>query len=258
MGSEYLSSYIANSAERADFDAEELAKHPGHELGVELCFHYRQHAGSTFLHTGNTIKFFECMQRSAGSFIFALQNEKESEKRSSENEAFFDAVCAGLADAATAIAKYSRSTWNRDYEYEDDFLYMHFLMSFFYRRDSMTNADFKGILEQYALVLNGDLSTRFDLCQSFFDQDPEKFASVFERFLLEREEHINVQIERDVIGEEEWAWSKYISVEALSLLQFATKLNFKTETNYRQAPEQLRRSPATRFDADLWRSPMGV
>lgn len=256
MASEYLSSYIENSGERAEDTVPELIKKPSHELAVENCFHYRQHAGSSFLHTGNTTTFFECMHRSAGCFLYMLKNEMEAEKRSSENEPLFDAVCAGLLDAAGEIAEYSRASCNFDYEYEDDFLYFHFIATYFFRREAVV--DCETILKKYEEVLDGDLSTRLDICTSFFKKDPDMFRDSFDQFLNEREELINQQIEGETIGEEEWAWSKYISVEALALLKLATLLNFKTETNYRQAPESLRHPPKLKFDPDLWRSSMGV
>ena len=164
MSSEYLSSYIDNSGERAEKAVQNLLKGPDYDLTIENCFHYRQHGACTFLHTGNALKFFECMQRSAGCYLHMLKFEKDDEKRTSEAEPFFDALSAGLSDAAGEIAKLSRQSCNFDYEYEDDFLYVHFLMSLFFRQDVVDDKALKALLERYGEVLGDDLSARFDIC----------------------------------------------------------------------------------------------
>ncbi len=56
-----------------------------------------------------------------------LAQAAEQDKATALGFPFFDAVACGDFDGATAIATLSRSTWNQDEEYEEDFLYMHYL-----------------------------------------------------------------------------------------------------------------------------------
>ena len=254
MSSEFLASYMANGKDRANRTAPQLLASPEHKLAIQNSFHYRQCGASTFLHTGNARAFFDCLHRSAGSFLHYLKRGDENEKRTSECDPLFDALTAGLLDAAQEIAKYSRQTPNTDYEYEEDFYYAHFLLSYFFRRDSVDDQELEKILKDWETILNGDSDVKLDICKSFFEKDRDLFVQAFEQFLFEREEKLQKKIESDVIGEEEWAWSKYLSVEALALLRLASMMNFKTESNYQQVPEMLRSAPAIAFQPDHWQT----
>ncbi len=52
----------------------------------------------------------------------------DEEKITSEVKPSFDALGGGYFDAAQAIAARSRATWHQGREYEEDFLYAHFLL----------------------------------------------------------------------------------------------------------------------------------
>jgi hypothetical protein len=145
------------------------------------------------------------------------------------------------------MAKYSRSTCNFDCEYEDDFLYTHFLLSYYFQAE-----DGQRILSNYESVLDGDDDIRFDLCKSFLDKDSETFNDKFGEYLVERDEKMIKMISRETIGEDIWSWSKCISMEGLAFLKLASLLNFKTDTNYKQIPEGLRYLPENEFNPNLW------
>ena len=249
MSSEFLDSYIENSASDIEETVPELLQKVDFDTAIELSFYYRQNASCQYLLTGNTTAFVDNMHRSAGSFLYFLQTSKEQDKRTSENEPYFDAIVGGFMKTVGQMAKYSRSSCNFDYEYEDDFLYTHFLLSYFFRE-----ADGQKILSDYEAVLEGDDDVRFDLCKSFFEKDPDMFNDKFEQFLVERDENMIKMISRETVGEDIWSWSKYISMEGLALLKLASLLNFKTNTNYKQIPEGLRYLPETEFNSNLWQS----
>jgi len=206
MSSEYLSSYLENSAPDIEEAVPELLeKVIFTKGGGELGFFFRQNGSCHYLLSGSTTRFVEAMQGSVGSYLYYLQKGKDDDKRTSENEAYFDAIVGGLMSAVSEMAKYSRKSWNSDVEYEDDFLYTHFILSYFFRRESAEKTDCTQILTNYEQVLDGDNDVRFDICRSFYDSDSVLFNDSFEQFLIEREEKMDQMIRREVIGEDIWS-----------------------------------------------------
>lgn len=253
MSSEYLDSYIENSESDIEETIPKLVMKPDFDTAIELSLFYRQHGTCKFLLTGNTAVFVDCMHRSTGSFLYFLINGSDDNKRTSENEPYFDAVVGGCLEGAKQLARHARSSCNFDYEYEDDFLFTHFLLSFFLKGEKIGEFDCKKILIDYENLLNGKSDIRLELCKAFHNNDAHTFNESLSQFLDEREKKIDTMIEREAISEDIWSWSKYVSVEGLALLKFASMMNFKTYRNYSQCPEALRILPQINFNPGLWR-----
>jgi len=244
---------MKNATDDIRFTTAKLQKSITYDLAAENSFYYRQKGACHFFYTGQTSVFFECMHKSAGSYLFFLKNGKESDKRTSDGNVLFDAVNAGLWNAAQLIAQHSRKTCNFDYEYEDDFLYNYFLLNFFFLKGDDTDAKCAQILKDYEQVLAGDLDVRFLLCKSIYEKSEVDFLESFDQFLLERAEKIEKMIQREVMGEEEWSWARYFSNEGLALLKLGESLGFELSTNYSQIPEALRHSTTLQFNSELWK-----
>ena len=56
----------------------------------------------------------------------------DSAKLTSRSEPFFDAIAAADFDGARAIAVASRRTWRQGEEYQEDFLFVDFVMKHFF------------------------------------------------------------------------------------------------------------------------------
>jgi len=254
MSSEFLSSYINDSVDDIRLYSKKLRHKATYEFASETSFYYRQRGSCHFFYTGEVDLFFDCMHKGAGSYLYFLINGEEADKRTADNDAFFDAIGAGLWDCAKLMAVNSRTTCNFDYEYEDDFLYSYFLMHFFFLEDRNDRTTSTQLLKQYEKVLNGQTDLRFLLCTAFLENDTENFSIHFEQFLSDRQENIEKLIEREAMGEEVWSWSRYFSNEGLALLKLAETLDFKLNSHYSQIPEILRTDPKTVFDANLWKT----
>jgi hypothetical protein len=72
MSSEFLDSYIENSASDIEETVPELLQKVSLDTAIDLSFYYRQNACCQYLLTGNTFVFIDRMHRSAGSFQFLL------------------------------------------------------------------------------------------------------------------------------------------------------------------------------------------
>lgn len=254
MSSEFLSSYIGNAADDIRLYSKKLRQRATYEFASETSFYYRQRGSCHFFYTGEVNLFFDCMHKGAGSYLYFLINGEEADKRTADNDAFFDAINAGLWDCAKLMAVNSRTTCNFDYEYEDDFLYSYFLTYFFFLENHNDRTTSTQLLKQYEKILDGQTDSRFLLCTAFLENNNNDFLEHFEQFLSDRQQNIETMIEREVIGEEVWSWSRYFSNEGLALLKLAETLGFRLDNNYSQIPEILRTHPKVAFDVDLWKS----
>lgn len=253
MSSEFLSSYIGNAESRVKRTTATLLKAPNCEVASENSFYHRQKGTCDFLRTGQVGTFFDCMHKSAGSYLYFLIEGNDVDKQTSDNNAFFDAVIAGLWECTKLMAQHARGTCNFDYEYEDDFLYNHFLLTYFFKKEKNKNDVCTQILADYKKVLNGESDVRFLLCKAFFERNTDDFTECFEQFLIERAGNIERMIEREVMGEEVWSWARYVSNEGLALLKLAEVLGFELDSHYSQIPEILRVHPDVDFNPNLWK-----
>lgn len=252
MSSEFLSSYISNAEYDLKRSIPKLIQRAEQDIASKVGFYFRQKGTCDFLRTGRVSVIFDCLHRSAGSHLYFLQKADDVHKQTSASDSFFDAIICGLWDCAKLIAENSRQSFNSDCEYEDDYLYFHFLMAYFFGDNIKASDVGTKILADYERVLNGQHDDRFLLCKTFLEKDEKGFLEVFEHFLEARSESIDRMIEREAIGEDEWSWSKYVSHEGLALLKLAERLQFKLGSGYSQVPEVLRRHPNLSFNPNLW------
>lgn len=253
MSSEFLSSYISNAEYDLKRSIPKLLQQADKENALNVGLYFRQKGTCDFLRTGRTRVFFDCLHRSSSSYLYFLQKANNAQKQTSASDSFFDAIICGFWDCAKLMAENSRQSFNSDCEYEDDFLYYHFLMSYFFGDVKKASDVGTKILADYERVLNGQRNDRFLLCKAILENDEKGFLEVFEHFLVARSESVDRMIEREAIGEDEWSWSKYVSHEGLALLKLAERLQFKLGSDYSQIPEVLRQHPEVGFDPNLWK-----
>src|SRR5262245_34873397 len=69
------------------------------------------------------------LQKSGAAYLYALQSSEDAAKVTSDAGPFYDAIASGDNITARDISRRSRPTWNSNEEYEEDFLYVWFLMN---------------------------------------------------------------------------------------------------------------------------------
>jgi hypothetical protein len=193
------------------------------------------------------------LQRSGAAFRHVLRSAPDADKVTSRADPFFDSVACQDLDNARDIAHYSRVTWNQEEEYEDDFLYILFLMKkFFVGAD---NTELRPIVQQYETLAAETGDARFDICSSFLEDDNSRFDWALSELIRSYGEHYRAGIDRDEMLEEEWATEGRFFVEGLALVRLARIQGFRIETNYQFIPSLAIETRSNTLSPDSWRNP---
>lgn len=252
MGSAYLADFIANAEEELELLIPAATRGELDGKGIhKLCDRFRQRGACTFLLTGDPHPFFVNAMQSAGAYLAWLQRADESQKATSQARPFYDAVGCGFWERAQAIARASRTTWNRTKEYEDDFLFMLFLMKHFFL--GAGEAECRAIVADHERVAEGADEAHRNVCLAFLEKDAPLFDRSLRELLQARADRAEAMIEREAIPEESWSWLRYFSLEGFALLKLADRAGIPVEKDYLHVSEGLRAGPTFAFDPEAWR-----
>jgi len=253
MGSAYLKDYIENAEFYLKKMIPALTRGELDRRGIqEMCTAFRQRGLCSLLLYGVGEPFYLNMMESGGAFLYYLQGAADEHKVTSQVKPFFDTIGGGFWDCAKAIAHHSRMTWNRDYEYDDDFLYVLFLMKHFFLEAS--DEECETIISLHGKVSEGADEERRDICKAFLTTDNDLFEEKIHYLLEQRAEQVEKMIARDALPEEVWAWLRYFSSEGLALLRLAERKGFNIEEVYLHIPASVRPESPFSFNPDAWRN----
>jgi hypothetical protein len=132
------------------------------------------------------------LQRAQGQPGFSHKTLKPSNTRG-----FFGAVLANDWDLARAIAGLSAGQWNERVEYEEDFLYAHFLHRFA-AEDARSVVE--GIFAEYGRALGGDEPARFRLCRGLLTLDEAPTLAAFDDLIDERRKKLDAMRQTSVLA----------------------------------------------------------
>ena len=154
----------------------------------QICTYYRQLGVATLLQEGSADRYDICAMQSAGMYLYELEPQPDGAKVTSFAKPLFDAIGSGYWEAARWIAEASRPTWNPEREYEDDFLYVWFLIQHGVLQAPAEVTE--PILERYEEVLDGELDLRLDVCRALLRRHAKDFDTALVG-LLERRRRDN-------------------------------------------------------------------
>jgi hypothetical protein len=252
MSSDLLPTYIDNSDLRLALLLPDVLT-PGISLDdmLDYCRLYRiKGIAALFLGDPPDTLLSE-LSKSGRAFLHFLRTTPDTEKATSQALPFFDAVAATDAGCAREIAQASRPTWNAELEYEEDFLYVWFLMRHFFLDGS--HAESAALLERWNIVLDGSSDVRLDVCAAFLENDASAFHAALSA-LLGREDAANrARAAKDGLPPELAATEASLSVEGLALLRLADAKGFQTGSDYVLVPSAGRERAQIDFEPDAWR-----
>lgn len=162
----------------------------------------------------------------------------------SKNIGFTAALAAGDHQCAIKIAEFSPKIYFSDVEYEDDFLFFHFLHRIVCEPSNKT--ELIQIIKQWEEVLEGQSSGYLDVCQALFSEQPSDFEEGFVSLLVTRVAQISKYKERLAHDEELFATECRIFIEGLAVLKIAEMKGLPTEAEYELLPE-ISRVPSGLF-----------
>ena len=193
----------------------------------------------------------DSFHRGGRAYLSWLRRAAYAEQETGNGWPFFDAVAAGDGAAATEIARLARADHHPGREYEDDFLYIHFLMSLFYL--SVDEDRCQQILDRYEQVLDGADDFRFEISMGLLDRDSARFEEGL-RLLLEHHEAYFLKM-NEMMPPEKLETEGKICVEGLALVLLAEKRGLAVQDDYLFVPSTLRQRVTIDYADDNWRNP---
>ena len=170
----------------------------------------------------------------------------------SKNLPFTDALAAGDLNTASSIAILSPQTHFDGVEYEDDFLFFHFLHRIIC--DPENHRQHEQILSRWNDVLEDASSSYLNICRALLLGDENYFESAFDSFIERRTEALSEWKETLTFDPELEATEGKIFIEGLAVLRIAEIKGIPTRPEYRFVPRLTRIQVGTPIPSfDSWR-----
>ncbi|QDF06534.1 Imm49 family immunity protein [Myxococcus xanthus] len=250
MNSEFLPVFVRNALADARRLLPSLEKSQvAQAQALEFCSHLR-HAGiGTLFMTATPEVLHLRLKQSGEAFAWFLRGANEHAKQTGAARPFFDAVAAGDMEVAREVAKHARRTPAHGEEYEEDFLFIEFLMQRYLL--GAESAACERLLARHEHVLQGAEDTRLPLCRALLVRDAEMFDDALTQFLQERED----AFEANAAGEppERLATEGLFSVEGMALIRLAMLEGIPVAENHLHVPGVALEGSAPISGKDTWR-----
>jgi hypothetical protein len=214
---------------------------------------YRVVAIYDLLLDANAAGFHANLCKSSQLFRSGLDRIDATSVIVSRAKALFDAIACGDRALATNLARLLPSVWHTGREYEEDFLYVRFIVDHFLLSSSREHDE--ATVARMEAVLEGATDVRLDLCRAFLDRDQEAFGSAFTEFLDDYAQQSTHLVQRGRLMDELACSLPHVCVEGLALLRFAEDCSFEVEQEYPLIPSLVRDLPAELPAADAWCRP---
>ncbi|MDZ7591861.1 MAG: hypothetical protein U5L05_14535 [Rubrivivax sp.] len=251
MSAVHLPVYIENASYRIERLVPELASGRADWRQVQsLCTWFRQRGVCSLLLDADPHALYRNLMQSAAAFLHHLSACDEDGKVTSQAKPLFDALGGGYLDAARSIARASRRAWNRNKEYEDDFLYIYLLNGLLIDPEA---ADLAPTLARLEVAAKGKEPTRLALCQALLARDVQAFDDALAQNLAERVDIIEGMVERGTLSAELATWMRHFAGEGFALVRLAEALGMQLPTQYLHVPSAARPLSPLAFDPGCWR-----
>lgn len=242
-----------------DYASGKLDKpHHPHAMGVL----YRKLGVCRMLSQGVAEPLFVAQMQSTSAYLARLPKLSDDDKVTSRAAVFYDAIGGEYWDAAAEIAWNSRTTVNRAWEHEDDFLHVWFLMTRYFRDVLRGDEDYEAkaaweqrqrdLLDRWEVVLEGGYDPRYMLCDALLQANAAAFAKAFEEVADAREAKVRADLEARTIAEEDAVWVLPWWGEGLALLRLAERDGLRTDEHCKMVPQITRGPNPYAYDPMAW------
>lgn len=252
MASKFLPVFIGNALGDNEELLPDIASGKGGlKEALRFCQNFRIAGIGSLLMSGTASRFHECLHASARAFVHFSSSAPDSQKLTSRAEPFFDAVACGDSEAARELGRLSPRAPDRNREYEEDFLFVRFLMDHFFL--GMDAREGQVLLERYEKVLEGSADTRLAVCRALLAADGAGFDDALARMMEEREVRFRKLSEKESVPEELLATEGYISIEGLALVRLAVSKGLQPLEDFLFIPSVAREQVRLRYRHDSWK-----
>ncbi|MFY0572846.1 Imm49 family immunity protein [Archangium lansingense] len=251
MSSQYLPVYVGNALnENLDWLPELMAGTVGRKRILAFCQNFRIAGIGELLMTGLADEFVLRLHQSGSAYVAWLRNAAAGEKRTGQSPPFFDAIASGDLRGAADIARLSKRSWTPGAEYEEDFLFVEFLMQRFFLGASTDMC--VSLLQRYEKALKGTEDPRLEVCAALQGADAEQFNKSMQLFLSEWRDRYAQLAEEGGIAPELQSTDGKLCVEGVALARLAEGLGLETEEDYLLVPSVAREEVSLVFRANSW------
>ncbi|WP_158623825.1 Imm49 family immunity protein [Corallococcus llansteffanensis] len=216
---------------------------------LAFCGHLRLAGIGTLFLTGTPEVFHQRLKQSGEAFAWFLQGAEVLSKQTGSTLPFFDAIAAGDMATAGEVAREARHSWAQGEEYEEDFLFVEFLMQRFFLGASQDTCE--RLLARYEQALQGAEDIRLPLCQALVTRDAEGFEESLKGFLSERDDRFESNANSE--SPERLATEALLSVEGLALVRLAEREGFPLAEDYLHVPSVALEGRAPSLESNSWR-----
>jgi hypothetical protein len=178
------------------------------------------------------------LRKSASAFAYFLDRSDQSDVLASLAAPLFDALVVNDRDVAARIARSLRQTWNQGREFEDDFLYVRFLIQRFFL-DAPEN-ELADLISRFEQIVDGEASPRLDICRSIKDNDSDAFETSLEALTDEWTGVQTRRIEAGLLLPEEASTTGRSFLEGLALVRLWESIGNHFDDLYEPFPAPLR------------------
>ncbi|WNG20180.1 Imm49 family immunity protein [Cystobacter fuscus] len=222
----------------------------------EISIRYRRLAICSLLLDASTASFYRLLSHSSQAYLSVLRKVDWSTIASSyylcasRALPFFDAIAASDLGTARDIAQASALSWMEEDEYEDDFLYMRFLMELTSDRQSPGLAR---MLQRFRKVAAGSAPARLKVCEALIARDGAAFGAAMEELELERQEELERLRRNSGTDPQRLSTEAHVFIEGLAVVRLAGMVGIETAHQYPGIPSLVvATSKAVKPDPQAW------
>ena len=213
-----------------------------------FCNMWRRKGVARFFLFADPDQLYIDLFNSSQAFYYFLNSKAEEDKLTSKSFPILDAIACGDINGARNLAAISRSTWNKNKEYEEDFLYFYFLSQIVSGNEELLDV----ILKKIECIATDE--TRLLICKSLKKRDSIKFNEVIEGFLMDSWSNYEEAMEDETIDPEHAVSTAKLSIEGLAILRIALLRDINISSEYVLVPGILLKSRISKLpDEDTWR-----
>ena len=230
-------------------------------LFQDLCTQYRRLAICSVLLEADVESFFASLFKSAQAYLSLLRRVDGNtvvdryHLCASRAWPFFDALAANDFDTARRMVPLCASTWAREDEYEDDFLYMKFLFDML--RTGAKSEQAIATVERFQAMAQAQAPARLGLCEALLAGNERKLETAWADLLHERSQELARERGNPSADPEMLRTEAHVFIEGVALLRLAASLGMRVQhLTAPGIPEWLLASPLRPRPAALdWRLP---
>ena len=215
-------------------------------------------AAATLLVDGNPQNFLLNLCRAAENgrrLLELLRSRGLAPPPARKNEPLVCALAAGHFTLADAVAAVSATDWQKEEEYEDEFLWARVLQELA-RQGSPSRPAMEHLLAPLEEVGRDAYASRCGLARALLAGDRDAFAEHFTTAWLEYEEQTEKRARSFATPVTAFAPHRFLWLEGLGLLRLGERVGFQlTDTEYRYCPPLARVPIKARYNGD-WAIPV--